>query len=282
MFLSLSNIILAYNPLKVDPGKDTSYCYNMNNNIIIQIGGKPTASDGTKPYKYSWELYSKTTKAKLSLLVDSTKNTLSNFELTPTINFMNDYYIFKITVTDSNHITVSDSCEIGISGIKNTTNVYVRQLISDSVTIGISSTVGGILPFTYHWIPETGLSNPYISNPKAKPNVDTWYTVEITDSIGCKNIDNGTRVSVVTGFDELNISNISFFNPIRNFGTMNFTSELMGSQLKIVSVGGIVQYQTKVEGESIPIGSLILLKGIYFYTITTTQGKVVSGSFVRE
>lgn len=40
---------------------------------------------------------------------------------------------------------------------------------------------GGV---TYHWTPETGLSNPGIFNPVASPTQTTTYTVEIADACG--------------------------------------------------------------------------------------------------
>jgi hypothetical protein len=99
LFLGISSMIVAQTPLKVDAGKDTNYCFNGNtgNSPKIQIGGNPTANGGTAPYKYRWELYSKTTKTKLSLLIDSSKNTVSNFDLIPINSFKNDIYIFILT-----------------------------------------------------------------------------------------------------------------------------------------------------------------------------------------
>jgi hypothetical protein len=291
MFLGLSNIIIA-TPIKVDAGKDTNYCFNGNTgiDITIHIGGKPTASDGVAPYKYSWELYSKTTKAKLSLLVDSSKNTLSNFDLMPTMSFGNDIYVFKLTVTDNNQNTITDSCTIGVSCFLLTA-LYAnsKQFISDSVILTTSSTAGGILPYSYRWFPTTGVSNPNLASPKVKPNIDTAhqnyqdYQAEITDAIGCINIDNGTRVFVVpTGIEKLSQGKLTFVNPVYNSGTMNFTIDLLGSTLQVYSSNGEMQYQTKVDNVSVPIGSHIPTAGVYFYKLTTLDGKSVSGRFVRE
>lgn len=45
------------------------------------------------------------------------------------------------------------------------------------VTIGPAHAVSG---WCYRWTPTTGLSNPYISNPEAKPDQTTVYTLTIT------------------------------------------------------------------------------------------------------
>ncbi len=41
----------------------------------------------------------------------------------------------------------------------------------------------------YLWTPSTGLSNPNISNPVASPTTSTHYTITVTTSAGCTNID---------------------------------------------------------------------------------------------
>jgi hypothetical protein len=290
MFLGLSNLIFAQKSFKVDAGKDTNYCFSLNTMTGIHIGGNPTATDGVAPYKYSWELYSKTTKKKLSLLVDSSKSTLPNFNIIPFMSTLtNDYFIFKITVTDSNLNIVSDSCQIGISFFETLTIAHVEQFLTDSVPLSLSSSVGGIPPYTYRWFPTTGVSNPYIANPKVMPRIDTArqnfedFQAEITDAIGCTNIDLGTRVFVIpTGIKELSQGKVTFVNPVSNSGTMNFTIDLLGSTLQVYSSKGELQFQTKVDNVSVPIGSLTPNAGVYFYRLTTLDGKSVSGRFVRK
>jgi hypothetical protein len=57
---------------------------------------------------------------------------------------------------------------------------------------------------------------------------------------------------------------------------------LIGSTLQIYLANGIVQYQTKIEKESIPLDSILQVAGVYFYIVTTPQGKLITGQFVRE
>jgi hypothetical protein len=46
--------------------------------------------------------------------------------------------------------------------------------------------------FLYTWSPATGLSDPYIYNPVAQPEVTTTYTVTVTDENGCTDTDDVT------------------------------------------------------------------------------------------
>jgi uncharacterized repeat protein (TIGR01451 family) len=53
-----------------------------------------------------------------------------------------------------------------------------------SVTIGGSPTAnGGIAPYTYSWLPVTGLNDPSAANPTASPTITTPYMVFVTDSM---------------------------------------------------------------------------------------------------
>jgi len=68
-----------------------------------------------------------------------------------------------------------------------------------SVVIGGSPTAsGGTGPYTYSWIPTTGLNDAGVANPSASPSVTTTYTVTITDSKGCTDSDDVT-VTVTYG-----------------------------------------------------------------------------------
>lgn len=43
---------------------------------------------------------------------------------------------------------------------------------------------GGEVPYTYQWVPTTGLSDPAIANPVASPVTTTTYSVIVTDALG--------------------------------------------------------------------------------------------------
>ena len=61
----------------------------------------------------------------------------------------------------------------------------ISLCMGDTVKIGGNpSATGGTPPYTYAWLPVTGLDFTSISNPNAFPTVATNYTLTVTDSTG--------------------------------------------------------------------------------------------------
>lgn len=56
---------------------------------------------------------------------------------------------------------------------------------SDSVTLTGSVTSGGFPSYTYSWLPQSGISNPALSNATCSPATTTTYTLTVTDSQQC-------------------------------------------------------------------------------------------------
>jgi hypothetical protein len=86
--------------------------------------------------------------------------------------------------------------------IQSTEYIWVSaNAIPPSVCPGSSSQLianaqGGTGPYSYSWIPATGLSNPYIQNPVASPTVTTTYHVSVSDTGGHSAVDS-VLVSVI-------------------------------------------------------------------------------------
>jgi len=282
IIIGISKIINAQPPLVVDAGKDTNYCIGFYSELdTIHIGGKPTAKGGVAPYKYEWTVYSTITHKPSTVLYDN--NIDHDSIIAAPSNFiarLNDIYVFKITVTDANGIKVSDSTVIGLSMIYMGASIGHDPFILNEVSDMGVLIDGGVPPLSYKWTPSIGLSNDTIQFPKVfVTSVPIKYSVELTDKIGCKSSD-ATITDIKNG--DLKIGFVSFKNPILNSGTLNFTSDLLGSILQVYSVNGVLQYQMKVEDLSIPLGSLIPTAGVYFYRVTTPLGKLITGRFVRE
>lgn len=287
LFSSITIVSNAQSPLQVNAGNDTLLCINGSSQIdSIRIGGNPTSHGGVAPYSYEWKLYSKSTKNESFLLKDNGTNThVSNPYLKSTIHFTYPdtcgEYLLKVTVTDANNTIATDSSIIKIS-INMIGDLMFYPSNWDSITIS-PMIEGGIHPLLYSWTPTIGLSNPNIQNPKAKrmsPNIS--YSLEITDSYGCKFFTPNLALITDIKNGDLNTGFISYQNPVGNNGLLHLTSELFGSVLQVTTNSGKQVLSQKVETENIAIGTLIQTAGIYFYTLTTPQGKLLSGQFLRE
>ncbi len=120
--------------------------------------------------------------------------------------------IYTYVVTDANGCTYSDSVNVLFS-------TAIPQLIAtvddDTLFAGQSTTAHATIwpGYTYAWSPVTGLSNPSVAEPIATPLVTTTYTILITDSLGCTNIDTVTIWVKVTLCDDPEVFIPNAFSP---------------------------------------------------------------------
>ncbi len=141
----------------------------------VTIGGFPTATGGTAPYAYSW-----TPTAGLN---DSTAaNPTATASSTTT---------FTVVVTDSKGCTAMDTVRVTVFASPIVEAGPNKQTgPGQPVTIGGSpAATGGLTPYAYSWTPTTGLNNASLANPAASPTTTTLYTLEVTDSRGCRSTD---------------------------------------------------------------------------------------------
>ena len=142
------------NPPIVEAGQSIDACPG----DLITLGGSPTASSGTPPFIYLWTPGNYTT---------------ANPQIYP-----NQTTTYTCTVTDSigcvgmDTITITMDAPLADAGPdKSTCGGYCVQ-------IGASPMIG----YSYSWSPQTGLDNPYSSNPTACVSSNTVYTLTVTAS----------------------------------------------------------------------------------------------------
>jgi gliding motility-associated-like protein len=78
--------------------------------------------------------------------------------------------------------------------------------ICTTTTFALGNTpiaTGGTTPYTYAWLPATGLNNPALANPQATPVSTTTYTLTVTDNNGCIGRD---TIIVSVGIININIT----------------------------------------------------------------------------
>ncbi|MBI4648981.1 MAG: PKD domain-containing protein [Bacteroidia bacterium] len=94
--------------------------------------------------------------------------------------------------TSTYYVTVSD----GFCFDDDSVTVFVNQVLADAgsdvdICKGQTTQLNASGGVDYEWFP-TNLSNPYIANPFASPNVTTMYHVTVTDILGCTGTDSVT------------------------------------------------------------------------------------------
>ena len=100
--------------------------------------------------------------------------------------------VYTVTVTSPFQCTSQGSLRVSFFPVPHAnagidTSVCLNPVsFHDSVQL---NPTGGV---SYQWSPATGLSNPNIANPLAKPSVNTTYDVTATDANGCTATDSVT------------------------------------------------------------------------------------------
>jgi gliding motility-associated-like protein len=135
-------------------------------------GSLPTGGKG--PFIYTWEINMADTK--------------DGFMPAPGIN--NEQHYTPPTLDKTawyRRKVTSGLCNVSLSETVRIVADMLQPTAGEDMTIiqgglaGLNATGGK----TYSWSPATGLSDPNIPNPIAKPNETTTYTVTVTTAYGC-------------------------------------------------------------------------------------------------
>jgi gliding motility-associated-like protein len=129
------------------------------------------ASGGVSPYYYNWTSGETTSSA-------------SNLQGGTNYVTVSDFYgcqdVVPVDIPEPPPVLPDLGPDIFICG-------------GESAQLGANLNIqNGVSPFTYHWTPEAGLSDPNAENPVASPTAATTYTVEVTDANGCIGSDSFT------------------------------------------------------------------------------------------
>lgn len=258
--------------LVADAGNDTAVCEDI---VTLSIGGNPTAKGGVPPYTYTWS-----GSCNLSYLIFTASFMLEDTTVANPVfkeRAIPESVVLYVTVKDANDSVAIDSISVRKSGF----GAYLgecRHYISlgDSVQLG-HGVFGGIPPYSFSWTPTESLSDSTIENPWAKPNSFlTYYTLEITDSIGCKT---WSFCKVYT--EALNRpikeeqSNIQIYpNPISDRSVIEWTQSFQPVQMNVYDLTGRIIYsKVIIDSESSYIDRSDLEKGVLVLEIVDNKGK---------
>lgn len=271
--------------LTVDAGNDTTLCLCAD---TLRLGGNPTATGGKEPYIYKWELkpvYYFDYRIPVSELLNDSTSANPVIECDP---FINDTVTFVLTVTDSNSNSAKDSVDVLLSSINSVTLIYLVRFINqgDSAEIYPYNIINGVPPFSYRWTPETGLSNPNIATPFARPDSTTKYYCQVTDALGCNATDfvhvfvNPTEASITR---DVKNKSIVYPNPIQKHSIIRFNSFVDDNLIiEVINTNGQIVINDSFNSNSFEIGKRIEKRGLYFYRIKN-QGKTLTvGQFMKQ
>jgi len=171
--------IIVYPGLVVKVEPDTTICHPNNGGYAML---RSEVTGGTPIFNYSW--------TPTTGLDDPAS---PGPKATPTVTTT-----YKLTVTDCRGCKGSDSLTVTVN----------PELVADAgadkkmchpnnggyAKLNGSAT-GGTPPYSFSWVPPTGLDDPNIADPTATPTVTTTYVLTVKDSRGC--IDKDTVVVIV-------------------------------------------------------------------------------------
>ncbi|PLX10349.1 MAG: hypothetical protein C0594_05085, partial [Marinilabiliales bacterium] len=160
-------VVITIDSLPVaNAGTDTSNCTDTG----IQIGGSPSAQQGSPPYTYAW--------SPVNGLDDATAaNPIAN-PASPTT--------YDLVVTDANGCMSSASSvtvELFNSHVAHA-GPDIDICFNGSGQLGDSPAAsGGSGMYSYSWTPTNFLDDPNISNPTASPGHTEAYVLHVFDSV---------------------------------------------------------------------------------------------------
>lgn len=123
---------------------------------------------------------------------------------------------YYLTVSSPNGCTVTDTLNVNVSPQPTTLGLPANGA---TLNAGDSVQLGAFGADFFVWTPATGLSNPNIANPWARPAVTTLYTVTGYNAAGCsKSAEvlitvSGTTAIGVAAFAEVGTIHPAFPNP---------------------------------------------------------------------
>lgn len=159
------------NPV-ANAGADASFCEGSGG---VMLNGSASGGGGA-PFYYTWTC----NNPPCGLSCVNCPNPVAN----PT-----DTTTYYLMVTDQNGCTsLLDSMIVNVlpKPIVNAGPDTAICAVPAPCVVLQPSITNGYGPYTYNWIPATGLNNPNILNPCARPDTTTIYALVVTDlSTGC-------------------------------------------------------------------------------------------------
>jgi hypothetical protein len=264
-------------------GNDTTLCIEDGFDSYF-LGGSPTALNGTPPYSYAW------TCTVDAWTLTFTEDDFLDDPSSPNpqlIDFWDDSLVFHLTVTDDLGLICTDTVIVHFCQ-------FVFQQVDKEATINSGdsvqlypSTWNNCEPLIFEWTPNYNISDPTIAYPTVWPEIDTDYTVTVTNSAGCTAIDDEFDVDVIPLSVFNNSSHLSGLKiypmPIAEIATIEHKDiDPHNSQIHFYDTSGRLVQQFRLENNSSEINHSDFNAGLYFYRVFENGQPIHQGKIIFE
>ena len=284
IFLLILTFCQSYAQLQIDAGEDLIICLEEIYPDLPTLGGNPTAIGGEDPYIYIWETQYESLISTYwaSSFLDDT--TAANPTL---VSIVHDSLIFKLTVIDNNGNQAEDSVRLRFSNFYYIDMECISYINKGDTANLFADASSDIVPLTYIWSPNYNISDTTVSSPKAWPDTNFTYTVSVIDAYGCVASPSECHIYVnplaLDPIINTGLESSVFPNPIDESSLLSFENPSDKEiDLKIFDVNGKMIFNDFLRISPFKIGTLIIDKGLYYYTLSSGKKILSKGQIVKK
>lgn len=180
----------------------------------------------------------------------------------------------ELKVFDTMHFVMTPTAEMRL---RDTT--ITADYLCTEVGVSVAS---GKPPYTFHWMPEDNLADPYAQTTAAFISESSVYHVVATDGLGC-GVDTAT-VTININNPPLDITNAEnapvkvYPNPVS--GVLNVEAENIVS-VEIYNTKGQKQYAQEGRTNHLVIDTETFAPGMYYLRVATTESVTTKAVVVK-